>query len=526
MSADSPEKSAQGESRFPKELWVVAALVAWALGLTALLDRSPFGLDEATARVVLLLWSVSDQVPAPIVTLGVPDFRALYLAPAGIVFSGSLIAVKICTLLIYLAAVIGIHRWRVRLADSEAPLLASGLLLIAPIATRLIDRVDLAPFLLLSLALGAWAQEIYRDTRTRFGGWYFAQLLLCMALVDLHPAGLAYPVLLAASWLRPAGAGAGSPVGIIPGSERTHVLAGIAIATAAGLLLAHGWPQQSWFGNPLPVLARDILGIVARTDAGENLSEALGIVLLLALLATLWLARRDWRADALGRYAVAALAIGALCADGCFALLSLVLILHWGFPLLVRVRLGKAAGFAAQRGVAFALLLVASTAFLSADRARFLELRHEPVLSAQDRLIEQLADDVHKTAQQAAAGVQPGRVSGEEKARSGPRVASQWPGRTMIACRCSTLPLPPPSEDPARFASYLRGIGYAVFDPRDPANRELSRSFALLGGNVAETVVLDEGGVVLRLHTGTVADHPPEDEDADRPSTPATKPGN
>ena len=518
------EEKTRGAAAFSRELWAVAALVGWALGMTALLDRSSYGLDEATARVVLLLWSVSDQVPAPIVTLGVPDFRALFLAPAGIVFSGSLLAVKICTLLIYLAAVVGAYRWRMRQGDAESPLLASGLLLIAPIAARVVDRVDVAPFLLFGLMLGAWAQEIYRETRARFGGWYFAQLLLCLALTTLHPAGVAYPVLLAASWLRGAGAQPGSPVGVIPGGERTHVLIGIGIATGAGLLLSWGWPQQHWFGNPLAALPRELFGLEPQTDAGENLVLVLGAVLFTALAAVLWLSRREWRQDALGRYLVAALAICALCGDRSFALLALALLLHWGFPLLLRVRLGTASGFAGQRGVAFALLLVLSTAFLVADRARYAELQREPQLSAQDRLIRILAEDVQRSSQQAAANAQPGRVSREDKARSGPRVASQWPGRTMIACRCSTLPLPPANEEPERFTAYLRGISYVLFDPREPANRELSRSFSRLAGNVAETMALEEGGVVLRLHTEAVADHPPEDDEAGPPPAPARKP--
>jgi len=65
---------------------------------------------------------------------------------------------------------------------------------------------------------------------------------------------------------------------------------------------------------------------------------------------------------------------------------------------------------------------------------------------------------------------------------------------------CSTLPLPPSSEDQATFVANLRGLDYVVFDPQDPANQALSRDFALLGGAQAETIWLHSGGVVLRLH--------------------------
>lgn len=497
---------------------MVAALVAWALGAITLLDRTPFGLDEASARVILLLWSMSDQVPAPIVTLGVPDFRALYLAPAGVLFSGSLLAAKICTLFVYLAAVIGLYRWREREGSSEAPLLASGLLLIAPLAVSLIDHVAIGPFLLLSLLLGAWADEFYRAVRIRFGGWYFTQLLLCLALPTLHPAGLAYPILLAVSWVRDPAPEPAMP-GIIPGRERTHVLVGIAITACGGLLLAAGWPHQSWLANPLTALPRQILDWEPASSLGDNVSMLLGVVLLACLLGTLWLARARWRADRLARTLVLALLISAFCGDASFALLALVVLLHWGFPLLLRVHLGHAGGFVGQRGAAFALLMLLSTSFLVSDRSRYEALQHDPVLSVQDQLIQALASGVQQAAQQAAATAQPGLVTGEQKARSGPRVASQWPGRTMIACRCSTLPLPPATEDQARFAANLRGIGFVIFDPQDPVNRALSQNFAVLGGAAAETVALQAGGVLLRLRTDPVPDHAPE-PDASDPESP------
>jgi hypothetical protein len=208
-----------------------------------------------------------------------------------------------------------------------------------------------------------------------------------------------------------------------------------------------------------------------------------------------------------------------------------VLLLHWGFPLLLRVRVGRAAGLAGQRGVALALLLLLCTAFLVADRARYAALQHAPLLSEQDSLIQVLAADLQQAEQQAqqqakatapaasatpttpqspgAGLVTPELVTQEQKARSGPRIASQWPGRTMIACRCNTLPLPPASDDPVRFAANLRGIRYVLFDPRDRVNQPLAQNFAQLGGAAAETVALQAGGVLLRLRSDPVAEHAP-----------------
>jgi hypothetical protein len=468
----------------PESVWAVIAIVVWALAITTLIDRGPFGLDEASARAILFLWSVSDQVASPIVALGVPDFRAVYLIPAGVPFSGSLLAVKLCTLFVLLTAAIAIFRWRRRTGDAESPPIACALLLLCPLSAAAIDRVDIGPFLLLTFVLGAWADDAYRTGGIRFGGMYFGQLILCLSACTLHPAGLALPIVLARSWIirQPA---EDQPAGLIPGRERTHVLTGIALATLIGCLLAAAWHLRDWIGNPVTALAAFIFSLSTDSGAPAALAWTLGSVLLLALVATVWRLRASLGEDRLFATIALGATIAAPSGDLSFALLALSLLLFWGFALLLRVHVPGAGGFIGQRGVAFALLIVVSTAFLSSDRARFERIRSGPELSAQDQLIDGLAQAVHQ---------------GEAHAGVGPRVASQWPGRTMIACRCSALPLPPAIEDEQRFLANLRGIDYVVFDPKAPENAALSRAFAILGGGRAETVVLQSAGVVLRLH--------------------------
>lgn len=490
----------------PGGFWAVAALIIWALGVVALLDRTPYGLDEGTARTILFLWSISDQVVSPIVTMGIPDFRAVYLIPAGVFFSGSVLAAKLCTLVVFAAVVLGLYRWRSQKGDSETALLASGLLLLSPLTVNSIDRVAIGPFLLLTFLLGAWADKTYRATRLRFGGFYFAQLLLCVVATSLHPAGLAYPFVLAISWIRDRPAEPLEP-GMIPGRERTHVLSGIAIATLFGALLAAGWPHQGWFANPLLALGEQVFGLEPEFSAGNVIVMTLGSVTLLALLIVLWLRRSEILADRFVATLVFALAIALFASDSSFSLLALVLLLYGGCPLLLRARLGKAGGLIGQRGVALVVLVAFSTLFLSADRARFARIRQGLELSAQDQLIATLTDSIQRSH---PVVTQPGLVTEEQKAKSGPRVASQWPGRTMIACRCSTLPLPPVSDDQAKFVANLRGLDYVVFDPKDARNGALARGFALLGGAQAETIALEPGGVLLRLHPNAQA-----------PSTPA-----
>jgi hypothetical protein len=486
--------------RVPAGFWAIAALVLWALAVTALIDRAPYGLDEATARAVLFLWSISDAVASPIVTLGVPDFRAVYLIPAGAIFPGSLLAVKLCTLLVVLTLGVGIYRWRRNAGDSEAPLPATGLLLLSPLTLTAIDQMSVGPFLVLSFLLGAMADQTYRAGRIRFGGTYFAQLFLILAVVSLHPAGLAYPMVLALGWLR-AAPPEPPAAALIPGTERTHVLVGIALVTIIGTLLAGGWPHQTWLGNPVTALPQGIFAFQAESSQGIALVWMLGLLLVLALVGVLIgivrHTRENVQADPLALTLALATLIAATSADASYVLLALVLLLYWGFPRLLHVRVGGRGGFIGQRGVAFVLLVLLSTTFLSADRSRYERLRDGPELSAQDQLLHSLVDSLQQTH---PAKTQPGQVTEEEKAKSGPRVASQWPGRTMIACRCSTLPLPPASEDQALFLANLKGTEYVVFDPLSPVNRELSRSFATLGGARAETISLQPGGVLLRMH--------------------------
>jgi hypothetical protein len=78
------------------------------------------------------------------------------------------------------------------------------------------------------------------------------------------------------------------------------------------------------------------------------------------------------------------------------------------------------------------------------------------------------------------------------------RVASEWPSRTMIACRCDTLPLPPAAPDPQAQLAMLRTITHVLLDPKEAHNLGLRDNFAALGGAI-ETGSLQPGGVMLRV---------------------------
>ena len=75
-------------------------------------------------------------------------------------------------------------------------------------------------------------------------------------------------------------------------------------------------------------------------------------------------------------------------------------------------------------------------------------------------------------------------------------VASPWPARTSIACRCAALPLPPAAKDPESQLAMMRGVSYVILaDSLD--SRPLANNFSQLGARV-EVVSKQPGGVILR----------------------------
>src|ERR1700690_3316424 len=171
-------------------------LLPWAILVGLDLRAGPYGLSEEGAKALLVAWSIGDAVASAAFTLGTPDVRVLFFLPLGFLWPGQVIAAKVLTLLVMAGAGIALYRWRRRDDQAEAALLATGLLLIAPLTVDSINALSAAPFLLaISAAADALSRVLGRE-RAKFGAPFFAQILLCGAAVSLHPAGLAYPALL------------------------------------------------------------------------------------------------------------------------------------------------------------------------------------------------------------------------------------------------------------------------------------------------------------------------------------------
>src|SRR3569623_1888009 len=157
--------------------WGLIVLLAWGGALLSLdlLRTTPYGLDEGAARGLLLIWSISDKIINPIVTLGIPDFRALLFIP-----------------------------------------------------------------------LGAWWNGAHRRSQRAFSGWFFMQLLWVGITITLHPAGLAYPLILAWAWHK-------DP---LDPRRKRQLWMGLVLVTAVTLAKRGGWTTIEWGITPLLRLAQ------------------------------------------------------------------------------------------------------------------------------------------------------------------------------------------------------------------------------------------------------------------------------
>lgn len=451
-------------------------LLPWAALAGFALRTGPYGLTEEGSKALLLAWSLGDQVPSAVFTLGAPDIRAIFFLPLGFLWPGQVIAAKLLTLLTMAGAGVSLYCWRARDEQAEAALLATGLLLIAPLTLDSIDSLAAAPFLLAIFGAASWLNRMVSHERGTLGGWFFAQLLGCAVAVSLHPAGLAYPAVLLLYWLKE------------PRDRRDRQIAllGIPLMVVLVLVMRLGWTGVHWGQNPFPSAAAVFGG---RRSEDEFSSVAwLGGFALIALTSVVVLHEgRRLLADLTGGTLLLGVLFGAVAADRSWALLVLALLLYGGFPWLLRACAPLAGrGLMVQRGWLWVLLVLICTAFLRVDRSDF-EAGRRNLLSAEDELISDFA-----------VGIEGLQNHATEAGRAAPiLVASSWPARTSIACKCAALPLPPAAKDPASQLAMMRGVSYVILSD-DMDNRALANNFSQLSSRM-EVLSKQAGGVILHI---------------------------
>lgn len=466
-------------ARIPSHYWGYLTLAVWALAYIFLLRHDPYALNSGAAKALLLTWSIADQVASPVVTFGTPDLRTLLFLPVGFLWTGSVFAAKVLTILLMAITSWLLYSWKRKQGDDESALLATGLLLIAPLTLAQIDSLSPGAFLIIAFTFGAWLDRTYRADPKSFGGWYFAQLFICAFSVSLHPIGIAYPLTLLWAWRT-------EP---LDKKQQKYFLVGISFTVLLMLIISMGWPDLNWMQNPVTSLGTILAPHTPSLADHSSYRLTAGIIVLALLVITLTKQFRNMLADFFGRTLLLGLALGLFVGDSAWSLLALCAILYFGLPLLLRK--SRSSSFIKQRGSALFFVFVCSTLFMQADKAHYMA-RIQGMLSAQDQLIRVLAQD----AENARKAEEEGRSDNLPNERM--RVASQWPSRTMIACKCDTLPLPPAAKDPTTQFRMLNGITHLILDPKQTENLPLTRNLSLLGG-VIETLTLQPGGVILHI---------------------------
>ncbi len=452
--------------------WVIITMAAWtAVALTLpLVHTDASGLTEGAARALLLNWSVSDRIITPITLMGVPDLRALLFAPLGLYWPGSILAVKVFTLLVTFLAVLLVYRWARDHYGQEAAMIAAGLLLIAPITFVQADTLGLAPYLLLLFAMG-WRLEVKIDQAERpMGSWFYIRLLLIAITVTLHPAGLAYPAMVLLRNLRR------------PELEkkRKQQLAGSIVFTLAFMaVMQAGWVQLDWFGNPFAALG-EVMRLPVVDDEPAWISA--GILGLLAIT-LLFNERRALLDNPLLGSLGLSLVFGLAAADNSWAMLCLAFVLFTGIPHLIRLNgLFNGRGFVGQRGLVMVVMVVLVVLFSRVDKG-YSQVVQGGLLSQEDQLLQLMAAQIE--------GQQEGTIIG-----------SQWPARTTLACKCAVFPLPPAFDEAQQLLEKTRGLTHLLFNPYTKENQPLAANLSQLVEHT-ETLAITEAGSIVRFKTTT-----------------------
>lgn len=471
-------------SRIPLRYWGYLSLFAWGALTLFILRKDSYILDEGAAKSLLLLWSMADQVASSVVTFGTPDLRILLYLPAGFLWTGNVFAAKVITTLSMALTAWLLYEWKQQEAGSEPALIATGLLLISPLTLAQIDTLSSGSCLLLAFALGTWLNTAYRTAPRLFGGWYFAQLFVIAFSVSLHPAGLAYPLALLWSWHK-------NP---LDEKQRKYFFIGIGLAVLFTLLIKLGWSNQAWLQNPIHSLSLAFFNAALdKSISAQNWIA--GIAMLTALTIVVLKQYKKLWSDFMGRTLLIGLVIGLLTCDPAWAVIALSIILYFGFSLLLPSHHTPSGGLIHQRGAALLIIFACSTLFMLSDRSHY-ETRQLGLLPGEDQLIKSLAEEAEA-----------GRKAAEESSDAALerlRVASQWPSRTMIACKCDTLPLPPATKDPQAQIGILKGLTHMLFDPRTPSNIMLTRNLSMVSGDIVETsALLPEGAILHFKKSGT-----------------------
>jgi len=284
--------------------------------------------------------------------------------------------------------------------------------------------------------------------------------------------GLALPLALFLLWLPRAN----DPIAKL---KRRNLLITLVLTTLVLLLMRWGWSGLSWETDYLANLGVILTGspiIQPKPPTGWGLV----IASILGLVVSVYAYQRNF--DFFSLSLVLACVIGLVLPDTSWALMAYITILGIGLPQLIAIhRRTGIQSLMGQRGGVLLLVIVCASMFTSADK-HYREVSQLHLKSDVDYLIT------------SAVGI----ANDDSK---GFTMASQWPGRTMLATKRDVLPLPPESilQDGKVFIEKTKGVTHFLFNPNSPENKLLSQMSMSLGHRM-ETIELLPAGIILEVH--------------------------
>ncbi|RMH21348.1 MAG: hypothetical protein D6698_02940 [Gammaproteobacteria bacterium] len=458
----------------------VGILLLWLgaiLGLKVI-SSTAYGVDEAAARSLLLDWSVIDRLANPIAYNGIPDFRILMFAPVAVYWTGSILAAKVWMLILAFAAVFLFYRWSRSLLGDETALFASGLLLFSPILLVQAETLSAGPLLLLLFAAGAWLNRKYLASKKVLGGWYFLHLIVVAVMVSLHPAGLAYPVVLLAFWWRQRQQ---EP------RRSKDMLIGTVLACIFVLLMWAGWTSLDWFVNPFAGLARGLSSGFSPEPEGHWWLAGL---LFLVWLVLIFAYHEIYRGDLLAGTLALSTILGAVAADNSWSLLVYVFVLYFGLHGLIRMhdRIDTPGWLSKRGGVMLLLFIVANINLLGCKLHR--QVVADELLDSRSALLRLVGFELEDQEKEQA------RVKTADQDREELKIASAWPGQTMLVLKRPVFPLPPASFNEKQLREYILNMDMVIFSPDSGRYPHLVKQLSTMATET-HTLFREKGGVVI-----------------------------
>jgi len=458
----------------PTKYWMLIVLAIWGSALLGfgLLRLDTFGLDEGAAHALLLIWSVSDQIINSSVTFGGPDFRGLLFLPLGLYWPGSILAAKVFTALFMFVAAMTLYIWSRDTSSQETALISTGLLLIVPATILQIDAIGVGPYCLFLFAMGFILDKKYRASPHSISSLYFIQMLLVATTISLHPMGLAYPLAIAWHWY------------INPKSnkQQKQVWIGLVITAFFVTAMQTGWISIAWFSNPLNTIGIAFFGHTPLATALPSWKAGLLPILLIAFL--LFRDIRHFSDNFMLTCLILAIIIGFVAADLNWSLVAMTYLIYRGIPLIISLNSRiKSQSFAGQRGIVMAVLFIFTTIFMQAEKT-YANYVASGILAPEDEVIKAIAKEASDHDKDFLA-------------------ASQWPARTMVACRRDILPIPTNPVNEEQLLKSFNKLTHMVFDHNNPKNSDLAQLLAK-HANLTETTAILAGGVVVKVRKKAV----------------------